>query len=132
MVLLKRFLQAQAAVWALLGLAVATAPKWMLVTVLDQPPYPDYTIVRSCGVMAISAALIAVLVSRQLDSVWWWSWAFAITDAALATLAVTNGLLGPVEGTGALTWLAWAAVSGLLAAGLLLGIGRAGEEKPIA
>jgi len=130
MTLLNRVLRAQAAVWTAAGLAVVAAPRWVLVTAFKQVPYPDYTYVRVSGAMAIGFSLLAVLVARRADEVWWWAWGFAITDAAVATITATNALVGRPDGSSALLWWLFAAVNAALAAGLLAGLGRTGQEKP--
>jgi hypothetical protein len=62
--------------------------------------------------------------------VWWWAWAFAVTDAALATVCGLNALIGPVEGSATLFWWLLAAGNVAFGAGLLIGMAGAGEEKP--
>ena len=131
MTLLDKVLRAQAVVWTAAGLGVVAVPRWVLVTVFKQVPYPDYTYVRVSGAMAIGLSLLAVLVARKIEDVWWWAWTFAITDAALATITGLNALVGARD-SGIVLWWLFSALNALLAVGLLLGIGRAGEEKPFA
>jgi len=129
MAILRRALLAFAGVWALCGLAIAVVPRWLLVSWFDQVPYPDYTYVRVCGIAALGSAALALMISRRLDEVWWWSWAFVI-ETGLTTLATgLHALLSGAAGT----WFWWlfAVTNGALTAGLLLGIARAGVEKPI-
>ena len=130
MTLLDRVLRAQALVWTAAGLGVVAVPRWVLVTVFKQVPYPDYTYVRVSGAMAIGLSLLAVLVARKIEDVWWWAWSFAITDAAVATITATNALVGRPDGSSALLWWLVSAVNAALAAGLLVGLGRTGQEKP--
>jgi hypothetical protein len=132
MMLLRRMLRAQAVVWALAGSAVAVAPSLVLVTIFNQVPYPDYAYVRVSGVMAIGFALLAILVSQRLEDVWWWAWAFAITDAGVATVTALNALVGKPPASGAGLWWLFAAVNAALAAGLLVGLNRSGDENPFA
>ena len=125
-------LRIQAAVWAVWGTAIALAPSFVLVTLSNQAPLPDYSYIRIIGIMSIGFALMAVLLSQHLDEIWWWSWAFAITDAGVVTVAVLNVLIGkPVISASGLWWI-YALVNGALAAGLLVGLARAGQEKPFA
>src|SRR6478735_8099392 len=78
MAFLRRALQLFAAVWGACGLAIAVTPRWILVTWFDQVPYPDYTYVRVCGIAGLSSAALALMISRRLNDVWWWSWAFVL------------------------------------------------------
>ena len=132
MAFLRRALQLFAAVWGACGLAIAVTPRWILVSWFDQVPYPDYTYVRVSGAMAIGLSLLAVLVGRKIEDVWWWAWSFAITDAAVATIVAVNALVGGPEGSAVTFWWLFCALNAALAAGLLLGLGRAGQEKPFA
>ncbi len=130
MTILRRSLRAFAVVWVACGAAIAVAPRWALVDLFDQVPYPDYTYVRVAGAAAIGLALLAVLVSRNLGDVWWWSWAFALTAALTATVTGLNALFSVPPGAGSFLWWFFATTNVVLAAGLLVGLGRAGQEKP--
>ena len=57
----------EAAVWAACGVAIAVAPRFVLVTMFDLPPLPDQGYVRIAGVFAFSLSLLMVLVARRLD-----------------------------------------------------------------
>jgi hypothetical protein len=117
-------------VWAGCGAVIVIVPRWALVDVFGQVPYPDYSYVRVSGAAGIGLALLAVLVSRSLDSVWWWSWAFALTTALVATVTALDALFSVPSGAGHVLWWFFAATNAALAAGLLAGLGRAGQEKP--
>ena len=132
MALLRRVLYWQAALWALGGLLQIAAPRWLLEAVMDQPPYPDVTYVRALGVLSGAFALLMVLVAQRIEEVWWWAWAFALTDAALATVCALNALFGPVDGSATTVWWLFAAGDAAFGAGLLLGLARSGQEKPFA
>ena len=129
MAILRRALLAFAGVWALCGVAIAVVPRWLLVTWFDQASYPDYTYVRVCGIAALGSAALALMISRRLEEVWWWSWAFVL-EAGLT--AVVTGLHGALSGTeGPWFWWLFALTNGVLVGGLLLGIARAGVEQPL-
>lgn len=132
MKLLRRVLYYQAAMWTACGLAVAVAPRWVLQTLFDQVPYPDHTYVRVCGVMSVGLALTMVLVAQKVEDLWWWSWAFALTDAAIVTITALHALFGLPDGSGALLWWLFAGVNAALGAALLAGMGFAAQEKPFA
>jgi hypothetical protein len=130
MALLRRVLYWMAASWAACGVAVAVAPRWALVTLFDQRPYPDYTYVRTTGVMSIGLAMFMVLVAQRLDDIWWFSWTFALVGAALATISALNAVFGVPAGSGVLLWWIFAGANAAFTAGVLVGMGHAGQEKP--
>jgi hypothetical protein len=130
MTFLRRSLVAFAVVWAGCGAAIALVPRVVLIDLFDQVAYPDYAYVRVCGVAAIGLAMLAVLVSRSLETVWWWSWVFAITAALVATVTALNALFSVPAESGSLLWWTFAVSNAALAAGLLLGLGRAAQQKP--
>jgi hypothetical protein len=132
MTLLRRVLYWQAALWTAAGAVEIAAPRWFLETVFRQPPYPDVAYVRSMGVMCVAFALLMVLVAQRLEDVWWWAWAFALTDAALATVSVLNAVLGPVEGSATTYWWLLGAGNVAFASGLMVGMARTGQERPFA
>jgi hypothetical protein len=119
-----------AATWAACGVAVAIAPRWVLVSLFDQRPYPDYAYVRATGVMSVGLAMLMVLVAQRLDDIWWFSWTFALVGAALATISTLNALFGVPDGSGVLLWWIFAVVNIAFTAGVLVGMGQAGQEKP--
>src|SRR6266545_6683512 len=90
---LKRALYLQAAVWAVAGLAFAVAPRFVLVTLFDQPR-PDAAWLRIVGIQAFGLAMLMVLVAHRIEDLWWWSWAFAVVTAGTAALVVLNAAFG--------------------------------------
>jgi hypothetical protein len=132
MVLLRRALQAQAAVWFAGSVVLGLFPVWALETVGSQVHLYEYAWLRGSAVMGVVLALLMVLVSRKLDEVWWWAWAFAILEAGVATVSVLNAAFGLPNGSAAWPWWALAGIHLVIGAGLLLGLARAGQEQPIA
>ena len=130
MKLLRRLLAIQAALWALTGVFLLLAPRWTTETVLGQAPVGDATWLRLAGVMSLVLALLMILVQQHLDDVWWWSWAFAVLEAGVATVCILHALFGVPAGASAWTWWLLGGLSAALGAGLLLGLGYAGQEKP--
>ena len=130
MKLLRRLLTLQAVLWFLGGLATIAAPGWVLEGLLGQPPLSQYAWVRAGGVMAVVLALLMVLIAQKIEDLWWWSWAFAALDVGIATVFAVTALVGIPDGAPAWPWWLVAAVNGALGAGLLLGMGQAGQEKP--
>jgi hypothetical protein len=109
----------QALVWAACGIAIALAPRFVLVTVFDLPPLPDQGYVRIAGVFAFSLSLLMVLVARRLETLWWFAWAFVLATAGSAIVAVLNALFG-----------LFAALSTAFTVGLLAGLAKTGTERP--
>ncbi|MEP6759554.1 MAG: hypothetical protein ABJB55_10200 [Actinomycetota bacterium] len=130
MTILRRALQSFAAVYGGCGVAIMLAPRWILVDLFAQPPYPDVTYVRVAGAMSISLALFAVMVARR-DDAWWWAWGFAVATALCGTITTLHALLGVPAGAGSFLWWLFAVSSWVLTAGLVVGITRASQEHPI-
>jgi hypothetical protein len=120
----------QAVVWAACGIAIAVAPRFVLVTVFDLPPLPDQGYVRIAGVFAFSLSLLMVLVARRLETLWWFAWAFVLATAGSAIIAALNALFGLPEGASPLLWWLFATVSAAFTVGLLAGVAKTGTERP--
>jgi hypothetical protein len=120
----------QAVVWAACGIAIAVAPRLVLVTVFDLPPLPDQGYVRIAGVFAFSLSLLMVLVARRLETLWWFAWAFVLATAGSAIVAALNALFGLPDGVSPLLWWVFAAVSSAFTVGLLVGLAKTGTERP--
>ena len=131
MTVLRRALQAFAAIWAACGIALMAVPRWLLVSGFDQPLYPDYTYVRITGAASVTLAMLAVMVSRREDA-WWWSTAFAIATGLCATITALHALLDVPDGASPLLWWLFAGTSAALTAWLLVGLSRASQHNPIA
>ncbi|MGZ8581452.1 MAG: hypothetical protein ACXWW9_09240 [Actinomycetota bacterium] len=130
MTLLQRLLKAQAALWFVWSVAVGLVPRWVLEDVFGQPVLADYVWVRAAAVMGIVLALLMVLVAQRIDDLWWWSWAFAVLEVGTATVFVINAMFGVPTGADAWPFWALATVNGLFGAGLLVGVGISGQERP--
>jgi hypothetical protein len=120
----------QALVWAACGIAIAVAPRLVLVTMFDLPPLPDQGYVRIAGVFAFSLSLLMVLVARRLETLWWFAWAFVLATAGSVIVAVLNALFGLPDGVSPLLWWVFAAVSTAFTVGLLAGLAKTGTERP--
>jgi hypothetical protein len=128
--LLRTTLYLDAAVWAVTGVLLALVPVWLLEDVFDQAPLADYVWVRMAAVIGIGMAMLMVMVGHRAETLWWFSWAFVLTEGALALLAALNALFGLPPGSGALLWWLFAAVSAGFAVALLLGLAKTGLERP--
>src|SRR5204863_6971491 len=69
---LRRFLYLAAVAWAVGGGALIFYPHWVVVSLFDQFPYPDFAGVRIAGVAAVSLAMLMVIVANHLNDAWWW------------------------------------------------------------
>ena len=129
--LLKRILLWEAAVLAAFGLAFSALPKLILVSLFDQPHYPEYAWIRIAGIQAVGFAMLMVLVAQRLDELWWFSWAFVVVGSGVATVAGLNAALGLPAGTPAPFWWIVFAGATVNTTGLLWGMARAGNERPL-
>jgi len=128
--LLRRVLYLDAAVWAVTGLVLVLLPAWMLDDVFGQVTMPEYAWVRMAAILGIGMAMLMVMVAHRIESLWWFSWAFVLTEGALALLATLNALIGLPEGSDALLWWLFAGVSAAFAVAMLIGLGKTGLERP--
>jgi hypothetical protein len=131
MTLLRRALQIQAALWFGGGLAFGLLPTWVAESLMSQEPIGEYAWARAGAIMGVVLALLMVLVSRTLDQVWWWSWAFVLLSAGMATLCAVNAAFGLGPASAAWPWWVLAGIHAALGALLLLGLSAAGREQPI-
>ena len=128
--LLRRVMILEAAVWAACGVAIAVAPRFVLVTMFDLPELPDQGYVRIAGVFAFSLSLLMVLVTRRIETLWWFAWAFVIATAGSAIVAASNALFGLPDDASPLLWWVFAAASSTFTVGLLAGLAKTGTERP--
>jgi hypothetical protein len=129
MTLLKRVLYWQAVLWASSGVALLTAPGWLVERVLGQPPVGDDVWLRAMGAMAFVLSLLMVLVAHHIEEVWWWGWAFVILEASTAGLFAANALFSlPAGATGWPWWLIGGA-NAVLGAVEVVALARVGMER---
>jgi hypothetical protein len=127
---LKRALYLEAAVWALAGLALSIAPRFVLESVFDQPP-ADPAWIRIVGIQAFGLAMLMVLVAHRIEDLWWWSWAFALVTLGVAAVAVLNAAIGLSPGQPATLWWLFSAAAVLSSLGLLAGLYVSSQEQPL-
>lgn len=131
MTFLRRVLKVQAALWALLGILLVLKPVIVVERLLQMAPATETPLLRILGVTSLVLAMLMVLVSQHAAQNWWWAWSFALLEAGVATVCVLHALLS--AGEAAPTWSWWiAGVASMAFAALdLIGLARAGQEKPI-
>ena len=128
---LRRTLSLQAAVWAIAGGALAVAPHFVLVSLFGQPPPDDPAWIRLVGIQAVTAAMLMVLVARRIDDLWWWSWAFALMNTAVAVLVLLNATFGLDPGQSSALWWLFTAVAVGFDLALLYGLFVASRQNPL-
>jgi hypothetical protein len=128
---LRRALYLQAAVWAAVGVALATVPRFVLVTVFDQPPQAEEAWLRLLGIHAVGLGMLMVLVAHRADEVWWWCWAFALVTVGVTAVVLLNTAFGLAPGQGRLLWWIFSAVSMAFSLALLYGLFVASSENPV-
>jgi hypothetical protein len=130
MPLLRRTLYVMALVWSASGIGLTLVPRWILVDLFDQVPYPDYAYVRVAGVVSFSAALLMVITAQRLEELWVFAWAFVFAAAGTFVVAFVNAAWGRPAGSGSLLWWMFAAFSLSFTLGLLAGLAKTGSERP--
>jgi hypothetical protein len=128
--LLRRTLSAMATVWAGCGVALIAVPRWVLVDVFDQVPYPDYAYVRVAGVVSFCAALLMVVTARRLEEMWVFTWAFVFAAVGTFVVAFANAAWGHPDGSSPLLWWIFAAASLAFSAGMIAGLAQTGIQRP--
>ena len=129
MKLLRRVLYLDAIVWAVTGLLLLVVPVWLLEDAFGQAPAGDYAWVRMAAILGIGIAMLMVMVAHRIETLWWFTWAFVLTEAGLALLTVLHVLLGLPDGSGAFLWWLFATVSASFAAAMLAGLTKTGLER---
>src|SRR5439155_27116911 len=92
------------AVWASAGLALASVPRLVLVTIFSQRGDQQFAWVRLMGLQALGLAMVMVLVAHRVEELWWWSWAFALVTVGMAAVAVLNSGFGIPAGESSVFW----------------------------
>jgi hypothetical protein len=129
MIVLRRTLKAGAALLLITFVPLGLAPQTML-DLLGQQPVGDTAWLRVFAVAGIVLALLHILVAHRIQDVWWWSWAFALFDAGTALVTILNAAVGLPEGSAAAPWWLFGGVSVVFLALYLVGLAKAGREKP--
>ena len=129
--LLRTVLYLHAGIWGLVGLGLAIVPRPIVQGFFDRPELAEYEWVRLVGILLLGLAMQMVLVGHRVEELWWWSWGFALSTGGVAALCVLRAAFGPDEAYQGLLWWLAGLVSAGLASALLLGMSRAGRERPL-
>ncbi len=127
---LRRVLYLEAGVWAACGAAMVLAPRFVLVTLFDQPPLGEFAWLRLYGIQAVGLAMLMVLVAHRIEQLWWWSWAFALVTAGTAALVVLNAAFGLTRNQSGALWWIFGIVALAFSFGLLYGLFVSSKEQP--
>ena len=128
---LRRTLYLQAAVWGLVGAALAVAPRLVLVSLFGQPPLNEPAWVRLLGIHAVAVAMLMVLVAHRIEDLWWWAWGFCLVTAGVAVVTLINAAFGLAPGEPATLWWVFAGVTSAFAFALLYGLAVTATQNPI-
>jgi hypothetical protein len=130
--LLRRVLTVGTLVLLIPSILLLVVPNALVEGFMGQAPTPDDVWIRLFGAAVFALALFHVLVLRKLDDLWWWCWAFVLFDGVSAVITLLHASVGVPEGSAAWPWWAYGATSALFAALYVVGLARAGQEKPFA
>ncbi|HEX6331140.1 MAG TPA: hypothetical protein VF129_07615 [Actinomycetota bacterium] len=129
MKVLRLVLYWEAGIWSASGVVLALFPAVVLEDLFGQPALREYAWVRMVGILIVGMALLMILVAQRIEELWWWSWAFVLTGAAIAVLSGLNAAIGTPSGSPTLLWWLVAGVEGLFTTGLIVGLAKAGTER---
>lgn len=132
MSLLRRALGLGAVLLLVLAAPLVVIPKTVVEGLMGQEQIADDVWIRLFGVGGIALALFHVLILRKLDDLWWWVWAFVIFDALTSVIVIAHAAIGLPEGSAAWPWWVYGATSALFTALYVVGLAKAGQEKPFA
>ena len=128
---LRRTLAAGGLLQLLLAIPLLVVPGWLTETVLGQVDRPGDVWLRLLGAANVSLALVHVLILRKLDDLWWWCWALVVFDALTVVISIAHAIAGVPEGSAAWPWWVVGAASAAFTVLYVVGLARAGQERPI-
>jgi hypothetical protein len=142
---LRKVLFLHAAVSGVIGIACVAFPQTLLKVLQNDTPaalgfyvstgvthaVSETILVRLLGVQTFVQAMFMVLVAQKIEAVWWWSWAFAIADIAVALLVTLHALFGLAQGETAFPWLITVILCLGFSVALLWGLFKAQQDQPI-
>ena len=131
MTVLRRALGLGAVLLLVPAILLIAVPRTIVERFMGQAAEDDVWI-RLTGAACIALALFHVLVIRKLDDLWWWCWAFVLFDGSVAVISLTHAAVGVNEGSAAWPWWILGTTTVGFAALYLVGLARAGREKPFA
>ena len=127
--LLRRVLYLEAAGLLAWAISAGLFPAWVTETLGDQVPLVEYAWVRMSAVQAFGFAMMYVLVAVQIETRWWFSWAFVFTAAGIAVLGAGAAIAGLMDGRSPRLWWFLCGAAVVYAIGLVVGMARTGLER---
>jgi hypothetical protein len=132
MSLLRRALGVGAVLLLALSVPLVVLPRTIVETIMGQGHVPDVVWIRLFGAGGVALALFHVLILRKLEDLWWWCWAFVIFDGLVCGIVILHVSTGLPEGSAAWPWWTLAASTAVFTALYVVGLAKAGQEKPLA
>ena len=132
MTVLRRALGVGALLLLLLSVPLIVVPRTIVEDLLGQTPVGDDVWIRLLGAGCLALGLFHVLIIRRLEDLWWWCWAFVVFDASVAVISLSHAAVGMPEGSAAWPWWLVGSTAAVFTALYLIGLARAGREKPLA
>ncbi len=131
MTVLRRALGLGAVLLLVPAVSLIAVPRTIVERIMGQSTGDDVWI-RLTGAACIALALLHVLVIRKLDDLWWWCWAFVVFDGSVAVIALTHAAVGLPKDSAAWPWWLLGTTAVGFTALYLVGLAKAGREKPFA
>jgi hypothetical protein len=131
MIVLRRALGLGAVLLLVPAIPLVAVPRTIVERIMGQSTGDDVWI-RLTGAACIALALFHVLMIRKLDDLWWWCWAFVLFDGSVAVIALTHAAVGLPEDSAAWPWWLLGTTAVAFTALYLVGLAKAGREKPFA
>jgi hypothetical protein len=132
MSLLRRALGTGAFLLLVLSAPLVVIPRAIVESVMGQEELSVDVWTRLFGAGGIALALFHVLILRKLEDLWWWCWAFVIFDALSSVIVILHVSVGLPDGSAAWPWWLFGATSAFFTALYVVGLAKAGQEKPFA
>jgi hypothetical protein len=130
--LLRRALGLGAFLLLVLSVPLVVAPRTIVEEVMGQAASGDDAWVRLFGAAVVALALFHVLILRKLEDLWWWCWAFVVFDGSVSVIALSHAAVGLPSGSAEWPWWLVGSAAALFTALYLIGLAKAGQEKPFA
>lgn len=129
MKLLRTLLYLEAAGLLAWAIVAGVFPAWVTETLGGQAPLAEYAWVRMSAVHAFGFAMMFVLVAVQIETRWWFSWAFVITAAGIAVLASGAAIAAVIDGRSSRLWWFLCTAAVVYALALVVGMAKTGLER---
>ena len=129
--LLRRALGLGASLLLVVSVPLVVAPRTIVEEVMGQAASGDDAWVRLFGAAVVALALFHVLILRRLEDLWWWCWAFVVFDGSVSVIALSHAAVG-LPGSAEWPWWLLGSTAALFTALFVIGLAKAGQEKPFA